>query len=224
MNIQDFIQQTGIQDAPEITLANIMMSLGIATILSLILFITFKKSHSLIAYDVKFNITLVMLAFVSTIIMSIIQKNVALSLGMMGSLSIVRFRTNTKDPRDLGFVFWAMAIGVVASTQSLNMGIIGSVLVAIFMIVTGDNNEKSENLLLVVRGSETDAGLISDIIMKYNKASQLKAQNLLEDSFELVYEIKGLQERRQELELAQRIKVIPGVDTVNLLTPSSEII
>ncbi len=224
MNIDQFLQQSGMENAPDISLEAIFLSLGMALLLSGLMFITFKKSHSLIVYDVKFNITLIMLALVTTLIMSIIRHNVALSLGMMGSLSIVRFRTNTKDPRDLGFVLWSMAIGVICSTQTFGIGIIGSIMISILMIATGDNSEKSENLLLVVRGSQSNVTVLSDIIMKYNSASKLKAQNLLEDSFELVYEIKGNSRSHEELILAMKLKEIPGVDTVNLLTPSSEII
>ena len=117
-----------------------------------------------------------------------------------------------------------MAIGVICSTQTFGIGIIGSILISILMIATGDNNEKSENLLLVIRGSQSNVAALSDMVTNYNNASKLKAQNLLEDSFELVYEIKGNPKNHEELILAMKLKEIPGVDTVNLLTPSSEII
>lgn len=225
MNIlNDVLQNRVTEGTPVISPGSIALSLMFALLLSVLMYGTFERCHSKIAYDKKFNVTLVMLAIVSTLIMTVIKNNVALSLGMMGSLSIVRFRTNTKDPRDLGFVFWAMAIGVTASTLAFSIGIVFSAVIGALLIFSGDNNDSSTNLLLVIRGSRANIPLLSDIIMEHNSSSRLKAQNLVEDSFELVYEIKGTKKGIDEQDLASEIKAVPGVDTVNLLTPSSEII
>ena len=92
--------------------SDILMSLGIALLMSVILWLTYKFTNAYGGYQPKFAVTLVSLALLSTIIMDLIQFNLALSLGMLGSFSIVRFRTNIRDPRDIGFIFFAMAVGL----------------------------------------------------------------------------------------------------------------
>ena len=198
----------------------VLFSLTFTIFLSAIMFFTFKKCHAKMNYDHKYNITLVMLAIVSTILMQLIKQNLALSLGMLGSLSLVRFRTNIKDPRDLGFVFWAMSIGIASSSEGWFIGIVGSILLSIFMIATGDSQTQSNAMLLVIRGNQANIPLIADIVFDTPGNSRLKAQNLLTYSFELVYEIKTKHEVEQQL--AEQIMAVPGVDTVNILAPSAE--
>lgn len=217
----DLIQQNSGTMTNTVTTATVLVSLGYTLFLSAVMFFTFKKCHAKMSYDHKYNITLVMLAIVSTILMQLIKQNVALSLGMLGSLSLVRFRTNIKDPRDLGFVFWAMAIGIASSSEGWFIGFIGSLLLMIFMIATGDNVASSNTMLLVIRGNKANIPYISDIVFDTPGNSRLKAQNLLQDSFELVYEIKTQQADEQRL--AAEIMSVEGVDTVNVLAPSAEL-
>lgn len=205
----------------KLSVSTILISLAFTLLLSAIMFFTFKKCHTPMTYNQKYNITLVMLAIVSTILMQLIKQNLALSLGMLGSLSIVRFRTNIKDPRDLGFVFWAMTIGIASSSEGWFLGIIGSILLSIFMIMTGDNKSQSQSRLLVIRGSKANTDKINDILAAAPGKSQLQAQNLLADSFELVYEIKA--KHMDEQKLAEEIMALPGIDTVNLLAPSADL-
>lgn len=205
----------------KLSISTILISLSYTILLAAIMFFTFKKCHSPMSYDQKYNITLVMLAIVSTVLMQLIKQNLALSLGMLGSLSIVRFRTNIKDPRDLGFVFWAMTIGIASSSGGWFLGLIGSILLAIFMIATGDNKSQNQSMLLVIRGSKTDMSKIKAILTSSTANTHIKAQNLLTDSFELVYEVKT--KHLDEQKLAEEIMSIPGVDTVNILAPSSDL-
>lgn len=104
--------------------------------------VTIKPDGWMIALSI--GAALLFAAIMSTILMDLIQSNLALSLGMLGSLSIVRFRTNIKDPRDIGFIFWAMAIGIASATQSYLIGIIGSVVLGAVMIIT--KNVEKQNV------------------------------------------------------------------------------
>lgn len=213
--------QTSSSFGPPIDFVDVSYSLGIAILFCLIMFITFKYSRPKIVYDANFNTTLVVIALVVTIIMNLIQTNVALSIGMMGSLSIIRFRTNTKDPRDLGFVFWAMAIGLASATHNFLIGLIGSIVVSIFLFITGDRNINSNRLLLVIRGHQANIPLITDTVLRLTGTSKIKAQNLLPESFELVYEIKT--KKQNEQGLVNKLMSIDGIDSVNVLAPSAEI-
>lgn len=197
----------------------ILISMGTALIFAFIMWAAYRISHTGLTYEPKFGITLVTLAFVSTILMDLIQSNLALSLGMLGSLSIVRFRTNIKDPRDIGFIFWSMAIGIAAATQSYIIGIIGSIILAVVMIFTKKRGECNNSMLLVVRGSNTDLDSIQNIVDKIQGNSSVKAKNVLVDSFELVYEVRIPQ--REENNMINEIFQLGGIDSVNLLNAAS---
>lgn len=113
--MENLINSLNTQPTVTGTWYDVLLSLAFTLLLSGVMYYTFKKSHSEITYDNKYNIMLIILAIVSTIIMQLIRSNLALSLDMLGSLSLIRFLTNVKDPRDIGFVFWAMSIGISSS-------------------------------------------------------------------------------------------------------------
>ena len=96
----------------------IALSIGAELLFAAIMWGAYRLANGAESYQPQFAATLIALALISTILMDLIQSNLALSLGMLGSLSIVRFRINIKDPRDIGFIFWAMAIGIASATQS----------------------------------------------------------------------------------------------------------
>ena len=165
----------------------------------------------------KFAVTLIVLSFVSTILMDLIQTNLALSLGMLGSLSIVRFRTNIKDPRDIGFIIWSMAIGIAAATESLLIGLVGSVILAAVMILTKGSGARTNQMLLIVRGSDVDLNRIQAIVDHMEGTNTIKAKNILSDSFELVYEVNVSDAESNDV--IDNIFELGGIDSVNLLAP-----
>ena len=142
--------------------------------------VTIKPDGWMIALSI--GAALLFAAIMSTILMDLIQSNLALSLGMLGSLSIVRFRTNIKDPRDIGFIFWAMAIGIASATQSYLIGIIGSVVLGAVMIITKKRGEAERQFLLVIRGSNTDLDGIQNVVKICTRTNIVKAKNILSDS------------------------------------------
>ena len=142
----------------------VFLSLGAALFLSVILWGAYRLANPSAAYRPRFAATLVALAFLSTILMDLIQSNLALSLGMLGSLSIVRFRTNIRDPRDIGFIFWSMAIGLAAATGSYLIGLSGSLVLGTLLVCTGRRNKVPDDMMLVVRGSSADLGVVGAIV------------------------------------------------------------
>lgn len=214
-------QLSAIQGVEPVAFGDVLVTIIFASILSAMMYYSFKKSRSAIMYDQKFNVTLVMIAMIVTLMLQLVQSNVALSVGIMGSLSIVRFRTNTKDPRDLGFVFWAMGIGLAGATSNFMIGILGTLLMSAFVILTSQVKSDSGAMLVVIRGSEANVPLITDTVLRRVNTARLKAENLLANSFEVVYEIKATAEVEQRL--LKEIMTIDGVDSVNMLAPSAEV-
>ena len=196
----------------------IWISLAVALLFAAILWVTYRLSNTKQSYQPKFAATLVALAIISTIL-DLIQTNIALSLGMIGSLSIVRFRTNIRDPRDIGFIFWSMAIGIASATQSYLIGCIGSVVLAVVMFMTKNTGTENQHLLLVVRGSNTDLDQIQKIVGYHTNSNLVKAKNILADSFELVYEVEIPETNSNKV--IETIFELGGIDSVNLLAQNA---
>ena len=105
----------------EVNLFEAFEILIISLLLSMVVFWTYKFTFSGVLYNRKFNVSLVMLTLVTTMVMIVIKSDISLSLGMVGALSIVRFRTAIKDPRDTAYIFWCIGIGLCAGTQNLSL-------------------------------------------------------------------------------------------------------
>lgn len=221
LQLLEILQSSTGQVVEPVSLSEVFISLAFTGILAGIMYFTFKNSRPELVYDPKFNVTLVMISIVVTLMLQLVGSNLALSVGIMGSLSIVRFRTNTKDPRDLGFVFWSMAIGLASATSNWVIGLVGSVVLALFIIWTSDKAISSNVMLVVIRGSEANVPQIADTVLRNVSNARLKAQNLLGESFEVVYEIKTTHEIEQRV--VSEIMTIEGVDSVNMLAPSAEV-
>lgn len=193
----------------------ILISLAVSLLLSSIMWVAYRFANDKSSYKPKFATTLIALAFLSTVLMDLIQSNLALSLGMLGSLSIVRFRTNIKDPRDIGFIFWSMAIGLAASTKCYLIGFVGSLILAVFMILTRKRSNTPDEMMLVIRGSNTDISSINTIVECACIQNDVKAKNVLSDSYELVYQVKI--PVKESDSLLKKLFELGGVDSVNLL-------
>ena len=194
----------------------IMLSLVAALGMTIIMWGSYRLSNTRDSYQPKFATTLVALTLVSTVLMDLIRSNLALSLGMMGSMSIIRFRTNIQDPRDIGFIFWSVSLGLAAATECYVIGVAGSVILGCFMILTAPKNQKERTLLLVVRGSESDLDGMQKIINAHCALNTLKAKNILADSYEIVYQVDLNLDYSNKM--IQEIFNLGGVDSVNLLT------
>ena len=191
---------------PQPNTMEILISLAVALLFSFILWAT---------YQPRFAATLIALSLLSTILMDLIQSNLALSLGMLGSLSIVRFRTNIKDTRDIGYIFWSMAVGLAASTGCYLIGGIGSLLLGLLMLVTKKSATATDEMMLVIRGSNTDMDAINTLVQRECIRSTVKAKNVLSDSYEIVYQVRVSQDESNPM--IRNLFDLGGVDSVNLL-------
>lgn len=197
----------------------ILISLIAALAFSVILYLAYRLANTKESYQPQFAITLVTMALISTVLMDLIQSNLALSLGMLGSLSIVRFRTNIKDTRDIGFIFWSMAIGLAAATQSYFIGAAGSLILACVMISTKKRAAKQASMLMVIRGSHTDLDKMQELVKERTESVKIRAKNILAESFEIVYEVQLHEEKGNQI--IEEIFCMGGIDSVNLLAQNN---
>ncbi|EGT0014965.1 DUF4956 domain-containing protein [Clostridium perfringens] len=216
-NINDLTSLIQHAKNPNVILKTIFISL----IFSTIIYFTYKASYDTINYNKKFNTTLIMITFITTVLMELVQINLAVSLGMLGSLSLVRFRTNVKDTRDIGFIFWSIFAGLASATGAIFLCGVSSIILSILMITTSKLRLKDNKLLLVIRGQNVNLNNIEEIFSKEKIKTNIKAKNILSDSFELVYEINT--SKSKENLLIDNLINFKGIDSVNLLVPNTEV-
>lgn len=216
-NINDLTSLIQHAKNPNVILKTIFISL----IFSTIIYFTYKASYDTLNYNKKFNTTLIMITFITTVLMELVQINLAVSLGMLGSLSLVRFRTNVKDTRDIGFIFWSIFAGLASATGAIFLCGVSSIILSILMITTSKLRLKDNKLLLVIRGQNVNLNNIEEIFSKEKIKTNIKAKNILSDSFELVYEINT--SKSKENLLIDNLINFKGINSVNLLVPNTEV-
>lgn len=176
---------------PSLNIFNILLSLGITFILGMFIYLVYKKTFKGVLYSKSFNVSLVMISMITALIIMAISSNVILSLGMVGALSIVRFRTAIKDPIDLIFMFWAISIGIVSGAGLYQLAILGSIIIGITMTVFTNLSTVESPFLLVFNcedGNVEDAILshLSKVVKKY----QIKSKTVSRDNIEITIEVR----------------------------------
>lgn len=173
-NFSDIIKNSIMDNfTSDISISKILITLGISFIIGLFIFLLYKRVFSGVLYSKSFNVSLIGMTMVTAMIIIAVNSNLVLSLGMVGALSIVRFRTPIKDPTDLIFLFWAAAAGIVTGAGFYTLAAIGSVVVGLVMFLFIKNTSAETPYLLVVN-CETDEseGLIHSqmrsIVKRYN--------------------------------------------------------
>ena len=134
----------------------VFLVLLVAFLVSLIIFITYKHTYTGVLYNPRFNVSLIMITMITTIVMVVIGSNISVSLDMVGALSIIRFRTAVKDPRDTAFIFWGVVSGLACGTQNYTIVIVGSMVLCAILFIFKSISTSSNKYVLVVKGENVD--------------------------------------------------------------------
>lgn len=203
-----------------LTGANLCISLLFTLAVSVFLMVVYKVCNDSLTYNKKFNITLLMLACISTVLLALIQNNPLLSLGVLGSLSICRIRTNTRDPRDLGFVFWALAVGISSAVGAFAAGAVSSFILGIVLILLNKCIRRRNARMVVIRGEKEQLDFVQTLLGNLS-GSTVQSKNVFAETFELVYELH--MKELEEEHLLSVISNIEGVHKVNILAPETRV-
>ncbi len=196
----------------------LLAGLLIAAIVSATYYITYRG----VSYNAKFNISLVVIMLISIVIMLMISSNIVISLGMVGALSIVRFRTAIKDSRDTAFIFWMMVEGLCVGSQNFKLALVSTLFIAIFLVLASILHKKGNKYFVIVRGGS--APIETDLIIEQLKKHHAKGtlRNMSEDGQrqEMILEVKTKGEI--DLHMTQSIREIAGVTAVNWIAESGD--
>lgn len=201
-------------------IGTVLLVLLIAFLVAMIIYITYKTTYSGVLYNPRFNLSLVMITMVTTIVMVVIGSNISVSLGMVGALSIIRFRTAVKDPRDTAFIFWAVVSGLACGTQNYTIVLIGSLFLCLILFVFKMIVKSEDKYMLVVKGKDFDINSVEKINKKELKSFLLKGKYIKNSNIELVYEVK-LKNKNSD-KLVNSLRELLGVDTVNIVSSNTD--
>ncbi|MDO4537539.1 MAG: DUF4956 domain-containing protein [Coriobacteriales bacterium] len=223
--MRDFLAQM-IAESGALSTQEIILHIVMSAVFGGIIYLSYWYTHTGTAYSKKFNVSLVTLATLTGTVMTVIGDNIVLSLGMVGALSIVRFRTAIKDSRDTTYIFWAIVVGICCGVGSYLVAAIGSAAIFLLMVVLG--RVRNENrVLLIIRGDRSKMTEMEGLVFKqFDKRALLRVRNTTETSVELIYEMTrkvwNLNFTRDQ-DIADLLYALGGVEYVNTVTQSDEI-
>lgn len=184
----DIFKKSFLEEAGSLTADRFILSLLAAFLCGMIVYAVYRNFYKGVIYSNNFNILLVLTSLVSCFIVIVISSNVVLSLGMVGALSIVRYRAAIKDPLDVGFLFWTVAIGVTCGAGLYLISIIATLFIAVIYILLVKVRNRKHHYLLIVKHENAAAVAVQDRLSKLKKV--LKNRTSSKGSTELTYELR----------------------------------
>jgi uncharacterized membrane protein YhiD involved in acid resistance len=221
--LSDYLNaQTGV-----FTVRDILLRFAVAFMLGAVIYISYRFSFSGAVYSARFNVSLVMLTLVSTLVMSVIGNNVALSLGMVGALSVVRFRTAVKDARDTAYIFWCIAVGICCGVSEFLVAGAGTVILFLFLLLFGAVR-RNDQFLLIVRGAqEAEAPIEARVAQYFDNKAQIKVLYSAEGHVEYIFALSETMltaaKKRNSVSIVDALRALDGVQTVQLVSQNDEI-
>lgn len=216
-----------IKDQSAMTWEQILANILVSGIIGFVIFVSYMISHKGTIYSKKFNVSLVVLTVLTTMVMTVIGNNVALSLGMVGALSIVRFRTAIKDSRDTVYIFWTIIAGICCGVGDFVVASVGSAFVFVLLLLFGaiKNNNR---MLVIIRAARTKEAPIQAIMYKFFGAKAvLRVKNSTDDSIEFIYEVTAKllsqAERKNNIGICDEIYKIGQIEYVNTVMQNDEV-
>ena len=211
-----------------LTITDVIVNFLAAAVIACLIYISYRISHSGPVYSERFNVSIVMLTLVTTLVMNVIGNNIALSLGMVGALSIVRFRTAIKDPRDTAYIFWGIAVGICFGVSDYLIAAIGSALIFAFLILFGFIRDNGR--IMVIVNCEPAAGEEVEKHMGnlFGGKAALRVHNraVKTQTEEFIYEISDNLLKKSEKrngKLVKNLSGIEGVSSVSMVRQDDEI-
>lgn len=215
------------QETGSLSVEEILLHILIACLLGVVIYTSYYFTHAGGVYSKKFNVSLVMLTVLTATVMTVIGNNIALSLGMVGALSIVRFRTAIKDSRDTAYIFWTIIVGICCGVGDYIVAVAGSFTVFLLMLALG-RVRNDNRILLIVRGARNMERRMEAIIFDYFHAgAMLRVKNTTRDSIELIYEMPRktymISNNKKEKSISELLYELETIEYVNIVSQNDEI-
>ena len=216
MTFQDIFKSSFLENINSVTILDMVIALALAFGLGLFIFLIYKKTYTGVMYSASFGVTLVALTMITTLVILAVTSNVVLSLGMVGALSIVRFRTAIKEPLDIAFLFCSIAVGIVLAAGMIPLAVIGSVVIGLVLLAFVNKKSHLHPYILVLQcdGHQTEVQARA-FLEQYTQRCVLKSKTAQREQVELNLEIRL---KEDNTDFINALSTMPGVYSAVLVS------
>lgn len=215
MSFNDIFKSSFLENVSEFSILDTVIGLAVALVIGLFIFTIYKKTLTGVLYSSGFALTLVGLSLVTTLVIMAVTSNVVLSLGMVGALSIVRFRTAIKEPVEIVFLFWSLAVGIVIGAGMIPLAVIGVIL----LLFANRKIHNNPYILVMNCADEKTEKAVLDILSKDTEHYIVKSKTITTAGIELTAELRTKDASTGFVNLISRL---PGVENATLVSYNGE--
>ncbi|QNU66106.1 DUF4956 domain-containing protein [Ruminiclostridium herbifermentans] len=220
MTFNDIFKSSFLEKASEFSILDVGLAMLLSFAIGLFIFFVYRKTFAGVMYSASFGVSIMAMTLITTFIILAVTSNIILSLGMVGALSIVRFRTAVKEPLDIAFLFWAIAAGIVLGAGLIPLGIIGSIFIGIILLVFV-NKKSSDTPYIIVLNLDNDKAENNcmELIKSKTKKNLIKAKTVSKNGIELTVEVRLTD---MSAKLLNELLTIDGVSNACLVSYNGE--
>lgn len=216
MTFNDIFKSGFLENVTAVSLLDMVLALALAFGLGMFIYLVYKKTYQGVMYSSSFGVTLIALTMITTLVILAVTSNVVLSLGMVGALSIVRFRTAIKEPLDIAFLFWSIAVGIVLAAGMIPLAVIGSVIIGVILLVFVNRKSHCNPYIVVIQcdghDSETAA---KEYLDSMTQRCVVKSKSAQKGSLELTVEVRL---KSDNTDFINVLSEMPGVGSAVLVS------
>ncbi len=216
MTLNDIFKSSFLENVTAVSVLDMVLTVALSFGIGLFIFLVYKKTYRGVMYSAGFGTTLVALTMITSTLILAVTSNVVLSLGMVGALSIVRFRTAIKDPLDIAFLFWSIAAGIILAAGMIPLAIIGSVCIGIILLVFVNTKSNTHPYMIVLSCANHDAEVqANDFLSKNVLKSTVKSKSAVKGAIELNIEVRLKDDNTDFINI---LSEMPGINSAVLVS------
>lgn len=220
MTFNDIFKSSFLENITSVSILDMAIALVLAFGIGLFIFFVYKKTYQGVMYSSSFGTTLIALTMITTLVILAVTSNVVLSLGMVGALSIVRFRTAIKEPLDIAFLFWSIAVGIVLAAGMIPLAVIGSVVIGMILLLFVNRKTHCNPYIVVLSCADAAAEKRAEELLRQNVQKYVvKSKTVQKGLIELNLEIRM---KNDDTQFVNRLSDIPGVNSAVLVSYNGE--
>lgn len=216
MTFADIFKSSFLQNVTSVSILDMVLALVLAFGVGLFIFFVYKKTYAGVMYSSSFGVTLVALTMITTLVILAVTSNIVLSLGMVGALSIVRFRTAIKEPMDIAFLFWSIAVGIVLAAGLIPLAVFGTVIIGIILLVFANQKDNTNPYIVVLAldGNEAEKAA-TEFLAQNTKKCIVKSKTARKGNVEVNLEVRL---NNDNTDFINTLATMPGVQNAVLVS------
>lgn len=216
MTFNDIFQSSFLENLTSVSILDMVIAILLAFGIGVFIFLVYKKTYNGVMYSSSFGISLIAMTMITTLVILAVTSNVVLSLGMVGALSIVRFRTAIKEPLDICFLFWSIGVGIVLAAGMIPLAIFGSIVIGVVLILFVNKKSHTKPYIAVISCTDSDSEkAVSDKLKANVQRAVIKSKTVTKGNIEVNFEIRL---KNDNTDFINELSDINGVNSAVLVS------